>query len=511
MLRYRKVLLIASVVGVVGSLSTTLGYALHLRGNGYRRSLEAKLSRKLQMHLSIGSVEPLSLSSRRLNDLRVRTRRQPTEVFACDRAVWRQNLQNGRKTYALDLEDGWLVVGTRTWGPDEYRDMLKTGLGHDFAALGLTEIRLSDIDLRWMHPRAQFVAERTSGAIYFDDSGTGRATLFAPCLNGIEVGTPIRISAHFTPGPRLQFHEVVLNVPESPLSTLNPDAFVGGNVTQGRFTGTVRYRGPVANPEVTVSGAVSNALLRELTRALPGGPYDGRADVVVDEARFGESSLRALRFAGELNDLDLGQLLPAMTPPLTGRLALRVHQAVYEQRHIRYFSGEGRATEVSLAALTGVIGRGRVTGTLEVMIHSLLVVDDQLVLADVTLDATPDAGSEATIDRDMLRTVSTRALGFDATVLLPSNVQDIDYTHLGVRLELNRNELRVHGTHGEEGKTILTVNILDHEFGIIDEPSRTFKVDDLVGQLRRHLDEYDTERIRRWWLSRPSDSKPRDD
>ncbi len=507
MLRYRKVLLAISVIGVVGSLSTTLAYALHLRSDGHRRALEAKLSRTLRMDTSIGSVEPLSLSSRQLNDVRVRSKRREADVFGCERAVWRRTLQSGQGVYSLELIGGWLVVGTNSWGAGDYREILQTGLGHDFAALGVRDIRLHSIDLRWTHSRAQFVAERTVGDIRFDGDGIGRASLLAPCLNGIEVDTPISISARFTPGERVRFHEVAMNVPEAPLRALSPDAFVGAAVTRGRFAGTVRYREGESGPLVTVSGAVHDALLNELTHQVRGGPYDGRVDIVVDEATFGASALQMLRFSGELHDLDLGQVAPVMDPPLSGRLDLRVHQAVYEKGRIDYFSGEGRADRVSLAALTGLIGRGQVTGSLKVAIHSLLFVDGRLVLADVTLDAVADADVPGTIDRAMLRTVSKQALGFDATRLLPDDVQQIEYTRLGVRLELNRNELRVHGSHGQENKTILTVNLLGSEMGIIKAPQRTFRVDDLVELARRHLGQYSADDVRRW-LTGPKDRRP---
>lgn len=512
MLRYRKVLLWVSVIGVTGSLSGTIGYGLHLRSDGYRRSLERRLSERLGMSLSIGSVRPLSPKARRLSAVRVRSRRRDEEVFGCARAVWRsvrdvvEEARRGQPagfggggTYALDLKDGWLVVGSRGWDRTDYREMLRTGLGHDFAALGIRRIGLTDIDLQWRQPGVTWSAERSRGLIEFDEAGQGWASLVAERLNGVAVDRPIEIAARFTPGALVRFQYVTLTVPEAPMSALKLDALVGGPVSRGKFLGSVTYRHQDNGAAVSVAGAVRGALLDELTVALPGGPYAGRVDVVVDEATFGADGLRMLRFSGGLNDLEPGQFAPVMASGrLVGRLDLRVHQAVYRYGRIEYFSAEGRATGVSLGPLTELVGGGRITGTLDVEIHSLLIVDDRLVLAEATVEAVPPAGSVGTIDRSVLSRVSRDTLGFDATALLPKSIERVEYVRAGARLALNRDTLRVRGTHGSDGRTILTVRLLGRDVGIVKGRERVFQVKDLVALVRERLGRLDAERLRSW-------------
>ncbi len=102
--------------------------------------------------------------------------------------------------YSLDLDAGWLLMGSTGWSEAEYEQMLTGGLGHDFAGIGLTEIRLNDIDLKFTHPVAEFSAGRTSGVVLFDDRGVGHASLNCFQLNGVAVGEPVSIAVRFTPG-----------------------------------------------------------------------------------------------------------------------------------------------------------------------------------------------------------------------------------------------------------------------------------------------------------------------
>ncbi|MEE9296308.1 MAG: hypothetical protein V3W34_15285 [Phycisphaerae bacterium] len=498
MRRHRKILIVLSVVSVLGLLSTALGYALHLRSDVSRRSLEERLSKRLGVKLSIGSVTLLSLSARRLSDIRAELPQRGVEVFRCREAVWRDVSRDGERAYALQLSGGWLLVGANEWDRSDYRKMLHSSLGHDFTALGLRSIELVDIDLQWKHPRMTFTADRTTGRIRFDDDGTGRASLSATRLNGVEVAHPIKISARFTPGTRLRFHEVVLDVSEAPLSALNLDELVGETVTCGRFAGNVSYRDDQGEPVVSVSGAVYDALLSELTSRLPGGPYDGQVDVVVDDATFGATSLRSLRFSGELTGLDLSQVTAGLTPGLDGRLDLRVDRAVYRDNRIEQFNGSGRAAEVPLGPLTELIGRGRATGTLEIIIHSLAIVDDRLTQADVAVNVVPPAGGPGMIDRDLLESISRRALGFDVTTLLPEHVGGVEYRRFGARLQLQGEELRVLGTHGPDNKTILTLSILGQDLGVVKEPANPFHIGDLLSTARQSLGRYDLDQLRAW-------------
>lgn len=530
MLPHRKALLIGSMVLVVGTLSATLGYAFHLRSDSYRRQLEQDLSDRLRMRLSIGDVSPLTLASRRLTDIRLWRQDREIEVFRCSQAVWRSASRNGISSYSLDLERGWLLVGDNEWNRSDYREMLRSGLGHDFAALRLEHINLRDIDLIWKHPGFTLTADAASGQIRFDDDGTGRASLFVKRMNGVDVDEPLKIVAHFTPGDRLEFHDVVLTVPQAPLGLLKLDALLGNAVTRGTFAGNISYKDRNQRRIVTLGGAVHDATLMELTGPLPGGPYQGIVDVDVDEATFTDAVLTRLRFSGALRELNAEQLTSILSlPKMGGRLDLRVHQAVYENNTLaapqstetrpsgsgpidvsgkvsfgalRYLSAEGHLADVSLDAVTELFGQGRITGTADISIHSILVVDSQIQLADVTIDARPPKGQPGTIDRRILKSLAQRTLGFDPTALLPEDMTHVEYTRLGVRLILNRGQLRVQGTHGPDNRTILTINLFGRDFGVIKQPNKTFPVGDVLSKLRERIEDYDTNRLREWWQTR---------
>jgi hypothetical protein len=511
----RKILLTATLVLSLGSLATTLGYGLHLRSDAYRDGVADKLANRLRLNVSLASVEPLTFHARRLHDITLRSTRRDEDVFHCDVAEWRNLTRNGTRDFTIQISDGWLLVGSHGWGSSDYRELLASGLGHDFAKLGIREVRLQRIDLRWRYPGLEFQAQQAHGALTFDTDGVGRASLEAPTLNGFPVDEPIRIAARFRPGENLMFHEVILTAPEAPLRALGLEAFLGGDISQGRFAGDVRFRQRDGQSIVTVSGAVNDALLEELTRPLETGPVSGKVDVVVNQAAFENRQLTSLKFSGALSNVavdPIGAILRA--PTLGGVVDLRIHWAAFERGpgfergRLAHLSAEGAARDVELSALTTLLGGGKITGRLRAEIHALQVVDDHLTHAHVTLEAVPPNGKSGTIDRELLSRISRETLGFDATTIVPSVIHELEYTRLGVDLELNGQTLRVRGTHGLYSDTILTLRIFGREIGVVKAPDRTFTVDDPMALLRRTVEEVDPDDIRHWWRTRQEQPNP---
>ncbi|MBN1514401.1 MAG: hypothetical protein JXB13_20465, partial [Phycisphaerae bacterium] len=385
MLRHRIALLVFCVLLVTGSFSSTLAYALHLRSAAYRESAERRLSVLLNMPVDIGRIRPLSFSSSRFENIRTWLPGRSLQVFACDHALWRQTGREADATYALDLRDGWLLVGTGSWGRSEYNAILASGLGHDFASLRLREIHLENLDFRWDHPSFQLSARGAGGVILLDDDGIGTAALRSRQLNDHSSSEPIHIHARFVPGAGVHFEEVVLDVPRIPLSSLGLDTLLRGPVTAGTFAGRVTYR-QADEQRLSLTGDVSGGRLDELTRQVIGGPFGGRMDVTLDEASFVGRRLAALRFHGRLEDVCLHDLIPAFRANGgTGRLRLDVAQCEYVDGQIRRFSAGGEAEGLPLAAITDYLGYGRVTGSVDLRIHSLLVDNDHLRAADIDL------------------------------------------------------------------------------------------------------------------------------
>lgn len=507
MLWHRKIILAAVLLSVGGSLSAALGYGLYLRSDRFRRRAEQSISALLNMPIRMDRVRPLTANSRSFHRITVSHPDTLAEVFRCDRAVWSDELHNGRPRYGLELIDGWLLVGTHRWTAADYRAMLRSGLGQDFSALGLRRVHLTRIDLEWQHPDITLTVLGSYGELLFDEDGTGRASLRAHNLNGQSVDEPILIFADFTPGAGLRFREASLDLPAIPLKNLGLERLLHGQVEHGTFRGRLIYRNTANGPSIEINGAVQDASLAELTRRLPGGPFQGRADVTIDQAVFRNGRLDALRFRGRVGDLKLTELLPMLGgTPLDSTVDLRIHQADLRGRFVDYFSASGQATDAPLEAICQLIGRGTVTGKLRVRIPSLLIVDDELKRAEIELSAVPPDDAPGTIDKTLLQWAAKETLGLDLTHVLPSK---IEYAKLGVRLIIEGEQLRIRGTHGHDGKSLLTVRILGQEVSLVREFDRVYRVGPLVSTIRQKLQAYELSKVRDWWQSDRPD-KPQD-
>jgi len=499
MLLRRRILLLLVLVFVPGSLSVTLGYGLYLRSDAYRARLEQEVSELLHFPTSIERVRTLTGSSRAFQEISVRMPARGDHVFRCRRAVWSEESRNGRPWYALDLIDGWLLVGTHQWSPEDYRAMLQSGFGQDFVSLSLRRVHLANIDLEWRHPAITLSLRDSVGEIVFDEDGTGRASLVCHNLNGCAVEQAINVIAHFTPGAGLRFHEAELQLPPLPLGGLGLNSLLRAEVTRGVFQGELRYRVADARERVALTGAITGAALEELTEPVIGGPFHGRVNVIVDEAVFLDRRLEGLRFRGRLSDLRVNELVPVLrTAPLDSRVQLRVHQASLRGTAVEYLSADGYGTDLSLEALTGLIGRGRISGRLRVEIRGLQIVDDRLVRAEVELTAVPPDGAPGTIDKSLLEWAAREIVGIEVGRILPER---IEYAELGVRLVIDGEVLHVRGTHGQDGRTILTMRLFGRQVPLIREFDRAYEIGPLLARIREQIETYNMERFRRWWES----------
>jgi len=482
---------------VLGSTLATVGYALHLRSAAYRRQVEADVSQHLGMFVEIDRVEPRSRSSRGFSEVSVSLSEDGPEVFACDRALWGEEEVQGEPRYVLRLEDGWLLVGAQAWTAREYERMLAGGLGHDFCELGLSEVRLSNFDLRFQHPLMEFRAASASGVILFDEEGIGHAALNCNRLNRVDVTRPVNITGVFTPGAALVFHEVRLTVPPMPLSALGLDGLLAEPVTQGTFAGNVTYRQDNGDETVLVTGSLQDACLEELTGTLEGGPYRGMVALELDRAVFERRELRNFDLHGQLSDVRISDVVPVLAAETAdARLELSLHQMRWRDGRVAYLSATGSCANLALDSLSDLLVEGRMTGTVTVVIHALHVVDDKLERADIELSAQPPADAPGVIDRDTLAFVARKLLGLELQVFLP---REVEYTKLGVRLKYQDGQLRVGGTHGADNAMILTVRVLGREFGIIRAPQRSFDVPDPWVLLQEQAAEVELDQVRTWW------------
>ncbi|MBU0719095.1 MAG: hypothetical protein KJ749_12660 [Planctomycetes bacterium] len=485
------------LVLVPGSIGATLIYAWRLHSAGYRERVAEQISRELGMVVAIDRIQPLSLDRRAFENVRVYLEEGGRQVFACREAVWRTTTRWGNEAYALDLTDGWLLVGSGNWTGDEYRRMLSGGLAHDFRSLGLAEVRLKQIDLRFAHPSVEFRAGGTTGIVFFDEAGRGEASLNCFRLNDTDVTQPINIAARFTPGERLTFQEVRLAIPSIEIAALEVDGLVGQPVSCGTFEGTLTLTETPDGHRVDVNGALLGAELHEFTSQLPGGPFHGTVNIELDEAIVVGRELYSLELHGQMSDLLVKEIAPRLAGPHDDSgMSLQINQLRWIDHQLIYLSAQASCDEVSLDVLTSRWGKGMITGTASVNVRSVLIVDDRLRSADVEVVVVPPAKGPGWIDRELIARVAQLWLGIDPTAALPER---IEYTRLGMRFMLDDGELRVLGTHGPDRRTILTIKAFGRSWPIVRQPERTFAVPDLLAALRDTAAEVEPEQVISWW------------
>jgi hypothetical protein len=165
-----------------------------------------------------------------------------------------------------------------------------------------------------------------------------------------------------------------------------------------------------------------------------------------------------------------------------------------------HLSASGSCSDLSLEALSDLWGAGRITGTAEVEIRSLLIVDEELRLADVEINAVPPKTGQALIDRSIIARFIGQKYGIDVGAALPDH---IEYKQLGARLILKDGQLRILGTHGRGGRTILTVEVLGQPLGVIKAPQAPIPVPDALTGLWKRAADTTPGQIRTWWENLP--------
>lgn len=497
--RRRLALVVLILVGVPVWLSA--GYAAYLRSAYYREAFLHALGDRIGLTITGRDVRRLGWDSLEIDGLGVSIGGD-TRILECDRAVWSRREGPLRSDvvgtgYVLDLIDGWLLIGDAKWHASDYHQLLRSSLGQNLAAMHLAQARLRNIDLEFATPLGAFSAAETRGVVNVEPNGKAVASLDASELNGLTVDEPINIAARFTPGDNLAFSGAQLTIPSVPLRAF---AFYDpGRAADapGKFMGSITYKQHAKKPTVGVTGTIEHADLASLTRKLPGGPYRGRIDLDVREGRFVGEFLESLRASGTVSDLHLTDAIPRLrAKDTTTTLTLDIADLQWDAGRIAYLSATGAVHDVSLEAVSALAGVGRVTGRAHLDIAGLTIANDKLTHADVTIEAeAPEEGS-GTIDRATLAYVAKRFLGVDLSIMLP---QRVSYERLGVRVIIDGGELRIVGTHGPDGTTLLTVHLFGRSFGLLAAPDRSFPAPDVVAWVKDQLKGVESGTVREWY------------
>ena len=507
---HRKALLVAAIVLVVGSLSATIGYAVHLRSDSYRREVEKDLGEFFELPCDVGRIRPRTFSSRLFENVAIWLPDRRDKIFQCAEAVWQET---DGAAHELELSDGQLFLGSDRWQREDYRQLLASGLKHDFDRLRLKRIKMERFEIGFDRGGLSIRCRDATGNIDMENVREGVADLIAYELNGQRVSQGVRIHARFTPGKDIAVSELGLSVPTVPLKTIAAGSEAFGGLKSGQFAGTVQYsaRGGAAGlsagaPQVSISGDLEDVQLREMTGALPTGPLDGRLSVKLYDARISGGMVTEARGHGQIEDLLLAPLGPLLgQKSVSGRVSLRLEAVEIVDQQIERLVVSGQVRELSVADWLKPLGHGSATGNLSIRVNNVEYEGGQIKAADVELRLTPPAGGPGTIDRELILTAAERALRFSWPSALPQEIlpEKVTYTECGVRLLVRDNQMRILGTHGKNGATILTVSVFGRPFGIVQEQAGTIDLGPWMKEMGERVRGYSPERVREWLRKGP--------
>ncbi|MEE8385514.1 MAG: hypothetical protein V3S01_06330 [Dehalococcoidia bacterium] len=505
MLPHRKFLLTLAVVLVGGSLGWTAQYGLHLRSQPYRAEVERGLREFFELPCDVGRIRGHTFESRAFQDVDIYLPDRRDRIFSCRTAIWHNKEDDGPAHRELELQDGVLILGTDRWQWEDYRQVFESGLGHDFEDLRLHHVTMADFEIYFARGDVAVRCRNTSGTIDMSNPDDGIAHLVAYELNGQRVSQGVQIDASFLPKNGVEIYEFVLTLPEVPLASIGIGPALGGDITSGRFAGQVQYLRSTDRPEVWLRGKLTGADLAELTRAVPLGPFAGRLSITVDWAKVVDSILTHFRGHGSVADFSLSPFAPLLgREDLSGTAMFNIDQVDLALGHVNRLRLDGQVEGLKLQQLLRPWGAGSATGQLAIRVNNLDVVADVIRSADVEITAVPPAGEVGTIDRALLLAVAEKTLGFTWPQAVPQRIlpEHVEYVEFGMRLLVRDNQLRVLGTHGQGGDTILTIALLDRPVGLLKERSGTIDLGPYLADLLGRVRSYDPSRMRQWWESR---------
>ncbi|MGE0479451.1 MAG: hypothetical protein AB7Q17_03160 [Phycisphaerae bacterium] len=487
--RWLALLLLAALVG--GSLAATSAYACYLRSAGYRATCAAYLAGALALPAEIRRVVPRSLQTRQFDGVRVFLPDRRGVALDCDAALLiRQPTPSDPFAYELELSGGKCEISARTWLRGDYRQIVESGLRPGFAPDGPRRVTFGGMELAFARDAFRAVLSDASGAVTFDSPTVGHAAVFCHQFNGHRSREPVSLMATFSPrADGVRIDRLELAVPRLPLAIVGLADLLRSDLRTGEFAGRLDYAesGPVA--VLTARGIVTGLQLGEALAPWFPRPVRGRCgEIELEELRIEDRTPVRLRFRGVVSDLVLGDLLaPFGLENLAGQTTLRVREARLSALGIERLIVSGRCARASLADFSRRMGLGAMSGDLVLDLEDLTIEDNRIVSLDAVAHVAPPDDGLDFIEGTLLRELVRRALGVTLPDVLPER---IEYTQLGVRLQVRDERLFVFGTHGDREKTILTVRLLGREVGLLHEPAQPFDLRPSLDELRRRAAEF---------------------
>ncbi|MBX3394271.1 MAG: hypothetical protein KF841_02770 [Phycisphaerae bacterium] len=491
--------LVAIVAG--GSIAVTAGFAIHLRSESHRLSVEAELTDFFHLPCEVGQILGSTFSSRRFENVVIHLPDRRDQVFTCTNATWHEDAVDGRYVNRLEMHGGSLMLGSEHWERGDYRTVLESGLGHDFAELNLSRVDIADFLVVFRQAGFSLQCAGVEGVVDLQAGEHGVARLRAYRLNNAAVEEGVSIAARFDIRNGLNVTDVALDLPTVPLASIGLDAMLGTASPKGRFSGEVRYLRPASEepPEVRVSGKLTDVQLSELTQRVPFGPFEGQASVDVDEARISNSLVTHLRGGGSIRNLSLSAFAGMLNiEKLSGKASLSVEPVQIALGQIHRLRMEGRVDGVMLDEFLGVIARGNATGRLTIRVHNFDIEENAIKAADIEVVAVPPPGRPGTIDRGLILSAAQQFLDFTWPESLPQSIlpEKLEYVQFGARLLIRDNQLRILGTHGPSGDVILTIRVFGQDFGVVKQRPGAIDLTPAINAILERVRTYDPHRVR---------------
>ncbi len=473
---------------VAGVVAATVSHALYYQSDAYRRGLESDLVSFFGLPTAIADISPHSFTARQLEDVRVWLPERRDLVFRCPRVIWDKSGAPGGREASIDIYEPVWLLGSEAWRSHDYTRILQAGLKHNFQAVKLGIVRLHEARLEWQWPGCNLHADGVDGQLVFDAQGQGQADLVCHEFNGHTTSAPIHISARIDPEADDLLPEVVMVVPELPMTTLGLDQILQSPVTQGSFCGTITLMQSRAGDQIILSGRAVKVRLEEWTQRIPGGAVSGLLDLTLERLMVQGRQLRELRFRGEAAEISVDSLLARFGWPQLGGIAkLRVLDAQVTDGAVRRLQVFGSWDGGSLDGLCQrLFGKTGLEGRLRARINSLVIENDQIASGDIELSGEPLAGRAGTIEKALLMEAFEKLFGlWLPSQLLPERVQ---YTQMGVRILIDHREVRVLSGLGPVGPAVVTTQILGQDLPLGGQLDVHLTVDQLLSQAKGQLD-----------------------
>lgn len=486
MLRRRKILL-GLVVGLAGvPFYATLGYAIHLRDDGYRRRYENRLIRCLRLPVSIGAVRSQTRRREDFSHIRIWLTGRRAQVFQCDRAE--RYALDGTGRYALVLHRGSLTVDSARWQLDDYAQVLSAAFEQDFVAMRLQYVDLHDAELVWRGGPLGFCLRGGTGRLQVEPSGGGALSLVVRSLNDVAPDARIHLLVRFDSKQIPAIREAVLTLPEMPLNALKLQPLLGGQDVKGRFEGRIGYGLENQTPRLLLSGRVGGLDLGDWTAGSNRGLVRGRVDLTVEQAEVSQKGLVRVVARGRVAHLQVAECMRWLgIPPVEGAAEVEVLGAEIADNRLVRLSASGQGTMESAEPLTRLIGPGRIAGRLRTKVNSLELKGDSVTEADIDVEVIPPEGSAASLDTELILQAARKLLGLELPALVTAPLQSlktVTYSRLAFKLRVDREGLHVLGTHGSDGKAILTVRVFGTDLAVISQPEHPLDAGPVANRIR---------------------------